>query len=224
MPWDDLEGEIEELFGDFHTFSPNADRLSIIKHKEPKPLKGKTPEEMRAYKAAKMREYRERAIQVPPTEATKEILRRKALERKLMRERMPAERKGLTHHFTLITKTPDENGVREIDGYLTCNVYPDSGQLGEIFIRIGKSGAEEAIYEQWAIGASIALQFGVPVEAYFKKFLGTRFEPSGATSNKEIPRCTSILDYVSRFILKTYCKPTEEPALVSVPANAEIKP
>lgn len=141
-----------------------------------------------------------------------------------MRERMPAERKGLTHHFTLITKTPDENGVREIDGYLTCNVYPDSGQLGEIFIRIGKSGAEEAIYEQWAIGASIALQFGVPIEAYFKKFLGTRFEPAGATTNKEIPRCTSILDYVSRFILKTYCKPAEEPALVSVPANAEVKP
>jgi hypothetical protein len=146
---------------------------------------------------------------------------RDRIRRRGMQERMQELRNGVTHHFTIIAKCPklkcvagriganpcsrcNGSGVREVDGYLTCNTY-DDGRLGEIFIRIGKSGNEEAIYEQWAIGASVALQFGVPVEAYFRKFLATQFEPAGATKNKDIPRCTSVIDYIARYILRKYC-------------------
>ena len=132
------------------------------------------------------------------------------------REKAMDEREGVTHHFEILTKCPKlkcvagkigENncsrckgsGIREVDGYLTCNTDKD-GQLREIFIRLGKTGAEEAIYEQWAIAASLALR-GMHVEKFFRKFVGTRFEPSGATTNEKIPRCTSILDYISRWIL-----------------------
>lgn len=144
-----------------------------------------------------------------------------------MREKLTDLRIGITHHFTIIAKCPklkcvagrvgdglcsrcDGSGVREVDGYLTCNTY-DDGRLGEIFIRIGKCGNEEAIYEQWAIGASIALQFGVPVEAYFVKFLATQFEPAGATKNPKIARCTSVLDYVARYVLTHYAKAKVQP-------------
>lgn len=134
---------------------------------------------------------------------TDKATERQRLRRRGMRERLADVRMGVTHHFTIITKTPDEDGVQEIDGYVQTGVYED-GRLGEIFIRIGKTGATEAMYEQWAIAASMALQYGVPVEAFFRKFLGTRFEPSGATANKDIKRCTSVLDYVSRWVLLKY--------------------
>lgn len=232
MAWDDddLSESIAELFGDFREFSPKADGLSIYQRgngrPQGRPKNGKTPAEMSAYKAQKTREYYERDRNAPPTEATKEALRRRALERKIMRERMADSRSGYTHHFTIFAKCPklkcvsgrvgdnpcsrcNGSGVREVDGYLTCNTY-DDGRLGEIFIRIGKAGNEEAIYEQWAIGASMALQFGVPVEAYFRKFLATQFEPAGATKNKDIKRCTSILDYVAKYVLSTYVKQQEE--------------
>lgn len=147
-----------------------------------------------------------------------------------MRERMADLREGVTHHFCIMAKCNKlkciagkvegrdgpytcmrcgGSGIREIDGYLTCNTYED-GRLGEIFIRVGKSGAEEAIYEQWAISASMALQFGVPIEAYFRKFLATQFEPAGPTRNKDIPRCSSVLDYVAKYVLSKYVVKAEE--------------
>lgn len=121
-----------------------------------------------------------------------------------MREKLPDVRPGVTHHFTIIAAHPD-GGVQEIDGYIQTGIY-DDGRLGEIFMRVGKTGTAEAavMYEQWAIAASMALQYGVPVDAFFGKFLGTNFEPSGATTNKTIPRVTSVLDYVSRWVLSRY--------------------
>jgi len=158
-------------------------------------------------------------------ECNDKMTARQRARRQVMRERLPELRGGTTHHFTILArcnklkcvagkiegkdgpyKCPRcaGDGVREVDGYITCNTYED-GRLGELFIRVGKSGAEEAIYEQWAIGASVAIQFGVPVEAYFRKFLATQFEPAGATKNKSIARCTSVLDYVARYVLMKFC-------------------
>jgi hypothetical protein len=155
-----------------------------------------------------------------------------------MRERMEDLRAGITHHFTIIAKCPKlkcvagmvriessgeekkcsrcgGTGTRDVDGYLTCNTYKD-GRLGEIFIRLGRTGAEEAIYEHWAIAMSTALQFGVPVEPYFRKFIATQFEPAGATKNPNIPRCTSVLDYIARYVLSKYV-----PVAETVAATAE---
>ena len=155
---------------------------------------------------------------------------RSKLRRRGMRERLPELRAGVTHHFAILAKCNKlkcvagkvegrdglydcprcgGSGTREIDGYLTCNTYED-GRLGEIFIRLGKVGAEEAIYEQWAIAVSTALQFGVPVDAYFRKFVATQFEPSGATRNKEIARCTSVLDYIAKYVLLKYGEKAEQ--------------
>jgi len=43
---------------------------------------------------------------------------------------------------------------------------------------------------------SLALQYGVPLEALVKKFAHQRFEPSGFTKNPEIRNASSITDYV----------------------------
>jgi hypothetical protein len=228
MAWDDdeLRESVAELFAG-SVISPQADGLSIRQRSQYTSQYNRSPskseDEMREYKRLKKREYEERDRTAAPTEDTKEAIRRRAFERKIMRQRMPDLRSGVTHHFTIIAKCPklkcisgkvgnvncsrcDGTGVREVDGYITPNVYED-GRLGEIFIRIGKVGNEEAVYEQWAVAVSTALQFGVPVDDYFRKFLATRFEPSGRTKNPKIRFCTSVLDYVARYILMKHGSP-----------------
>jgi ribonucleoside-diphosphate reductase alpha chain len=51
-----------------------------------------------------------------------------------------------------------------------------------------------------AILTSIALQYGVPLNALVDKFSHTRFEPSGFTPNAEIPFAKSVIDYVFRWL------------------------
>jgi ribonucleoside-diphosphate reductase alpha chain len=53
-----------------------------------------------------------------------------------------------------------------------------------------------------SVGAltSMALQYGVPLEALVKKFAHQRFEPSGFTKNPEIRNASSIMDYVFRWM------------------------
>jgi hypothetical protein len=142
---------------------------------------------------------------------------RESMRRRGMKERMPVERSGITHRFKITARCdkkkcrgseqPNLNctqcageGVYEVGGYVTVGKYED-GRIGEIFVRAGRAGSSEALLDQWAIAASYALQYGAPMVDFFKKFVGARFEPSGATINLEIPRCTSVLDYVSRWVL-----------------------
>src|SRR2546425_3033485 len=47
---------------------------------------------------------------------------------------------------------------------------------------------------------SMALQYGVPMEALARKFAHQRFEPSGFTKNPEIRNASSITDYVFRWL------------------------
>lgn len=123
--------------------------------------------------------------------------------RAMQRQKLPDERAGLTHHFTIIAKTPDGDGVYEVDGYIITGCYPD-GRVGEVFLRTGKAGSSEALIDQWAMASSYALQCGADFKGYFEKFKGQRFEPSGATKNPDIPRCTSVVDYCARWLLMAY--------------------
>jgi ribonucleoside-diphosphate reductase alpha chain len=47
---------------------------------------------------------------------------------------------------------------------------------------------------------SLALQYGVPLEALVRKFAHVRFEPSGYTKNPDIRHAASITDYVFRWM------------------------
>ena len=48
--------------------------------------------------------------------------------------------------------------------------------------------------------SSMALQYGVPLDALVKKFSHVRYEPSGFTKNPEIPMAKSLTDYIFRFL------------------------
>jgi len=121
-----------------------------------------------------------------------------------MRKRLSDTRKGRTQHFTIIARNEDGDGVYEVKGYIQSGEY-DDGTLGEVFVKMGKPGSSEAVYDAWATSASIALQHGAPVEELLGKHVNTRFEPSGAVRGVDgISRCTSPLDLMSRWLISKY--------------------
>jgi len=123
-----------------------------------------------------------------------------------MRERLQDTREGVTQKFKIVARAEDGSGTYEIKGYVQSGLYED-GRLGEVFVKMDKPGGSNAVYDAWAMASSIALQHGAPVDELLQKFVGTRFEPSGAVVDVEgILRCTSPLDLVARWILQKYGK------------------
>ena len=104
------------------------------------------------------------------------------------RRRLPPIRPSYTVSFQ----------VGGAEGTLTAGAHPD-GQLGEIFLRLGKQGSTLAgLAEAFSIVTSLALQHGVPLELIAARLRGLRFEPAGGTDDHDIPEATSVMDYVAR--------------------------
>ncbi len=107
------------------------------------------------------------------------------------RMKLPDERPSITHKFTL--------GNHE--GYLTVGMYPETKQVGETFITIAKEGSTiSGLFDIIATLISMSLQSGVPLKTLVKKFKDSRFEPSGITSNADIPFAKSFIDYIFRYL------------------------
>ncbi len=94
--------------------------------------------------------------------------------------------------------------------YLRTGEYED-GSLGEIFIDMYKEGAAfRGLLNSFAILASKALQYGIPLEELVDTFVYTRFEPAGIVSGHDaIKNATSILDYVFRSLGYDYLHRTD---------------
>jgi ribonucleoside-diphosphate reductase alpha chain len=106
------------------------------------------------------------------------------------RERLPAERRSITHRF--------EVGGHE--GYIIVGMY-DDGRPGEVFIKMAKEGSTlSGVMDGLALSLSIGLQYGVPLKALVDKLTNTRFEPSGFTQNPQIRYASSVLDYIARWL------------------------
>ncbi|HND11734.1 MAG TPA: vitamin B12-dependent ribonucleotide reductase [Pseudomonadota bacterium] len=107
-----------------------------------------------------------------------------------VRRKLPDERRSITHKFAIAGH----------DGYIHVGMY-DDGSPGEIFIRMAKEGSTiSGLMDSFATAVSLALQHGVPLKLLVDKFSRTRFEPSGWTGNSEIPRASSIMDYLFRWL------------------------
>jgi ribonucleoside-diphosphate reductase alpha chain len=110
------------------------------------------------------------------------------------REVLPETRHSRTHKFAI--------GGHE--GYLTVGLF-DDGRPGEIFIKMSKEGSTlSGLIQGFCRAFSLCLQHGLSVHDAVDRFRGMRFEPMGATSNPEIPECSSILDYVARYLYREY--------------------
>lgn len=113
-----------------------------------------------------------------------------ALQTSPRREILPETRHSKTHKFA----------IGRHEGYLTVGLF-DDGRPGEIFIKISKEGSTlSGLIQGFCRAFSLCLQHGLTVEDAVDRFRGMRFEPMGPTSNPEIPECSSILDYVARYL------------------------
>src|SRR5205814_5962834 len=123
-------------------------------------------------------------------ELESEIARLRATMVPPLRRRLPETRTAITHKFDIAGH----------EGYLTVGLFADH-QPGELFITMAKEGSTiGGLMDCVGTLTSMALQYGVPLEALVKKFAYQRFEPSGFTKNPEIRNASSIIDYVFRWM------------------------
>jgi ribonucleoside-diphosphate reductase alpha chain len=131
-------------------------------------------------------------------------------EPKPYRRRLPAERAAITHKFDIAGH----------EGYITVGLYED-GQPGEIFLKMAKEGSTiSGLMDTFATTVSVALQYGVPLHDLVHKFAHVRFEPSGFTSNPEIPIAKSIVDYIFRWLGSRFLPPEDRATLGLVDRSA----
>ncbi len=110
------------------------------------------------------------------------------------RKRLPKSRVSRTTSFT----------VGGAEGYMTSGAH-DDGELGEVFLKLGKQGSTLAgVMDAFSIAVSIGLQYGVPLETYVSKFSNLRFEPAGLTDDPDVRMAQSIMDYIFRRLALDY--------------------
>jgi ribonucleoside-diphosphate reductase alpha chain len=121
------------------------------------------------------------------------------------RKRLPKSRVSRTTSFT----------VGGAEGYMTSGAH-DDGQLGEVFLKLGKQGSTLAgVMDAFSIAVSIGLQYGVPLETYVSKFTNLRFEPAGLTDDPDVRMAQSIMDYIFRRLALDYL-PFEDRAALGI--------
>jgi ribonucleoside-diphosphate reductase alpha chain len=138
--------------------------------------------------------YRDNSKRIQPLNFSK---KGKDLEEKVLpvRRKLPAIRNAVTNKFD----------VAGHEGYLTIGKYPD-GEPGELFITMSKEGSTvSGLMDGIGILTSLALQYGVPVEALVKKFRHQKFEPYGIVrGHPDIHTADSITDYIAAFLEKEF--------------------
>jgi ribonucleoside-diphosphate reductase alpha chain len=123
-----------------------------------------------------------------------------------VRRRLPKRRPSQTISFA----------VAGAEGYMTAGSYPDDDALGEVFLKLGKQGSTLAgVMDAFSIAVSIALQYGVPLEAFVSKFVNMRFDPAGMTDDSDIRMAQSIMDYIFRRLALDYL-PYEDRAALGI--------
>ncbi len=117
---------------------------------------------------------------------------------------MPKDHPAYQHEFR----------IKGFKGFLTMGMFPEDGELGEIFVNFAKQGSTlQGMAMAWAIAISMGLQRGVPLEDYVRMFSHMSFEPGGFTDNPQIPFASSIPDYVVRYLASRYLPVEAQEAL-----------
>jgi ribonucleoside-diphosphate reductase alpha chain len=130
------------------------------------------------------------ALAARAQELAAEVARLREQLGKPLRQRLPDTRKAVTHKFDIAGH----------EGYLTVGLF-QNGQPGELFITMAKEGSTiGGLMDGIGTLTSLALQYGVPLDALVRKFAHVRFEPSGFTKNPDIRNAASITDYVFRWL------------------------
>jgi ribonucleoside-diphosphate reductase alpha chain len=147
--------------------------------------------------------YRDGCKRSQPLSTSKDEGKAESLEPRPQRRKLPDERRAITHKFSIAGH----------EGYITTGMY-EEGRPGEIFLVMAKEGSTiSGLMDAFATAISMALQYGVPLEALVEKFSHTRFEPSGFTKNPEVPYAKSITDYIFRWLAAKFLSAEHQEAV-----------
>ena len=114
------------------------------------------------------------------------------------RRRLPPERQGRTK----VIRLRHPGGLLRI--YVQTGEHED-GTLAEVFLKGDRQGSTiSGLLDALSVTTSVALQHGVPLETIAEKWQRMQFEPSGTTDDKAMPRVSSIVDAVARWLLARY--------------------
>jgi ribonucleoside-diphosphate reductase alpha chain len=157
---------------------------------------------------------REEAKEAPEGQAEAAVAALSVAEGRPARRKLPDERHAITHKFQIAGH----------EGYITVGMYED-GKPGEIFLVMAKEGSTiSGLMDAFATSISMALQYGVPLEALVEKFSHVRFEPSGFTKNPEIPYAKSITDYIFRWLASKFLSAEHQEAVGVQASETSLKP
>ncbi len=157
---------------------------------------------------------KDEAKAVVETKAPETALPSAAVGGRPARRKLPDERHAITHKFSIAGH----------EGYITVGMYED-GKPGEIFLVMAKEGSTiSGLMDAFATSISMALQYGVPLEALVEKFSHVRFEPSGFTKNSEIPYAKSITDYIFRWLASKFLSAEHQEAVGVQSSETSLKP
>ncbi len=113
------------------------------------------------------------------------------------RRELPARREQVTQKVRI-------GGKRTLYVSVHADEHP-----GELFLRVkGRDCTSEtiALYDILARLASLALQYGAPLEKLADMLAHTKFEPCGSVlDHSRIKFCTSIPDFIGRHLLIEFC-------------------
>ena len=158
--------------------------------------------------------YRDGCKRSQPLSTSREEGKAVALDARPARRKLPDERHAITHKFSIAGH----------EGYITVGMYED-GKPGEIFLVMAKEGSTiSGLMDAFATSISMALQYGVPLEALVEKFSHVRFEPSGFTKNAEIPYAKSITDYIFRYLASKFLSADQQEAVGVHAGEGSLKP
>jgi ribonucleoside-diphosphate reductase alpha chain len=147
--------------------------------------------------------YRDGSKKVQPLSTGAKDNSERPAEGHAQRRPLADTRTSITHKFKIEGHT----------GYITAGLY-DDGSPGEIFISMAKQGSTiYGLMESFGRSISYALQYGVPLGDLVRNFSHMRFEPSGMTSNPEIPFAQSVIDYLFRWLASKFLPADEVEAL-----------
>jgi ribonucleoside-diphosphate reductase alpha chain len=157
--------------------------------------------------------YRDNSKRTQPLSTSSDAQKAEKKEtevRRAMRRKLPDERNSITHKFSIAGQ----------EGYFMVGLYED-GSPGEIFIKMSKEGSTiSGLMDSFAVAISMCLQYGVPLRVLVNKFSHTRFEPSGYTTNRDIPIAKSLMDYIFRWFDQKF-HPNGDNGHIGKPAHAE---
>jgi ribonucleotide reductase alpha subunit len=200
--------EIARLYLRAHALGLKAVAVYRDGSKLSQPLTAWKAEDQGSAQASAQEPRADHASAVTPIPAEEQRNALLSMQPRAVRERLPAD-------------CPADRYRREIGGhvlYFHVGRYPD-GRVGEIFLKLAKEGsAMNALGDALTQVASVALQYGVPLETLARIFEGTRFEPAGLVQGSAplpdsdpIRFATSPLDLVGRELLRHYAEQPQAP-------------